>query len=457
MVLPATAFSHAGERGFIMLLPTTEWIVAGTLVVVATFCILLFAPSGKLHSLQSKQKLLLSWSSTVPQDLLGLFFLLFYLVLIAAGIFGSSDPLANPIGPVIWSWFWVGMVFLHLLFGNVWTTLNPFEVAHRLLLKIWPRSESRADFPSMEKLRYWPAIALLIGLTWFENVSLSPYDSEILARVMVVYFVVTLGFMRWFGRDQWLQYGEVFSVYFKMISWLAPVNCERSETHAQLFIRWPFVGLMRVGALPLSGVLFVLFALACVTFDGASHTYWWLSLWHINPLEFGGRSTVLWQSSFGLLAACCLLSILYTVSAGCVDRQRKGDDAGKGVSTLAVSLVPIAFGYHFAHYLPAFALESQFALKAVSDPFALGWDLFGTADRPVIASVRSSFVSIKVIWITQMAAVVFSHVVSVLIAHLVIEREFGGSTRSKTSELPYAILMIGYTFIGLWLLSTPSL
>jgi len=132
-------------------------------------------------------------------------------------------------------------------------------------------------------------------------------------------------------------------------------------------------------------------------------------------------------------------------------------NAGKGISTLAVSLVPIAFGYHFAHYLPAFALESQYALKAISDPFGFGWNLFGTADRPVIASVRSSFISIKIIWITQMAAVVFSHVVSVFIAHLVIEREFGSSSRSKISEVPYAILMIGYTCIGLWLLSTPSL
>ncbi len=456
-MLPATAFPHAGERGFIMLLPTTEWIVAGTLVVVATFCILLFAPSSRIDSVLTKQFALVSWRTTVPQDVLGLLFLLFYLLLIAAGFFGSSDPLSNPVGPVIWSWFWVGMVFLHLLFGNVWKILNPFDIAHRLLLKVWPRPDKPTGFPSLATLQYWPAIVLLICLTWFENASLSPYDPVNLARVMVIYFVVTLGFMRWFGREQWLHYGEVFTVYFRMISWLAPIYWHRPETSIRLELRWPFIGLLNVGALPLSGTLFVLIALACVTFDGASHTYWWLSLWHINPLEFGGRSTVVWQSSFGLLAACCLLAVLYIASAGCVDRLRKGENVGKGISTLAVSLVPIAFGYHFAHYLPAFTLESQFALNAVSDPFALGWNLFGTADRPVIASVRSSFVSIKIIWISQMTAIVFSHVVSVLIAHLVIEREFGSAGRSRISELPYALLMICYTFIGLWLLSTPSL
>ena len=47
------------------------------------------------------------------------------------------------------------------------------------------------------------------------------------------------------------------------------------------------------------------------------------------------------------------------------------------------SIVPIALAYHFSHYLTALLVNGQYALVALSDPFALGWNLFGTAHMPV--------------------------------------------------------------------------
>jgi len=459
MLSGSVVYGHAGERGFVMLLPTTEWIVTGTLIVVVTFCILLLAPRNFSAVAFQKAQFLLQWKTQLPKAVLGTLFLLLYLILIAAGLFGSNDPLENPIGPVMWSWFWVGMVFLHLLFGNLWLLINPFEIADSLLLKLFPGFSAAKTAVWPRWLGYWPAVGLLVFLTWFENVSLSPYDPGTLAWVMIGYLLVTLLGMRYFGRTQWLQYGEVFSVYFRMISWLAPVRWQESGNQMQVSLKWPVAGLLEVGRLPLSATIFVLVALACVTFDGASHTYWWLSIWHINPLEFGGRSTVYWQNTLGLIAACVALILLYVVSSAVFKSEAAHPVSGQtsGFSALAVSLVPIAFGYHLAHYLPAFALESQYALSAVSDPVALGWDLFGTSARPVIASVRSSFDAIATIWVIQMVAIVLSHVISVMIAHLVIEREFGGNHLSRFRQLPYALLMIAYTFMGLWLLSTASL
>ncbi|MBX2878724.1 MAG: hypothetical protein KTR32_02270 [Granulosicoccus sp.] len=450
-----TVHGHAGERGFIMLLPTTEWIVTGTMLVIVTFVLLLFFPGKWLSGIAQKHHY--AWTLPFPgfSRTLRVAFFLLYLLFMSAGWFGSSDPLVNPIGPVMWSWFWIGLVFLHLAFGNLWQFINPFDGADWALTKMLPQ-RSQAEFTKWpEFLQYWPAITLLLLLTWFENVSLSPYDPQTLCYAMLGYLILNVLAMRRYGRDQWLKYGEVFSVYFRMISWLAPVNWDFTRERIRVVLRWPYSGLLTVGTLSVSETIFVLVALACVTFDGASHTYWWLSLWHINPLEFGGRSTVYWQNTFGLLAASGFLLLLYFLTT--LVFTNLSMSGVRGFRALAVSLVPIAFGYHLAHYLPAFTLESQYALRAISDPFALGWDLFGTANRAIIASVRSDFAAITTIWTIQMTAIILSHVISVVVAHVILSRMYAGAYLPFYKQLPYAGLMIAYTFVGLWLLSTASL
>lgn len=44
----------------------------------------------------------------------------------------------------------------------------------------------------------------------------------------------------------------------------------------------------------------------------------------------------------------------------------------------ALSLVPIAIAYHFAHYLAYLLLAGQLTIPLLSDPLGLGWNLFGT-------------------------------------------------------------------------------
>ncbi len=62
---------------------------------------------------------------------------------------------------------------------------------------------------------------------------------------------------------------------------------------------------------------------------------------------------------------------------------------GHGLTATAVArsfthtLVPIAFAYAFVHYFTLVIFEGQLLFSTVSDPFGLGWDLFGTASRPV--------------------------------------------------------------------------
>ena len=45
----------------------------------------------------------------------------------------------------------------------------------------------------------------------------------------------------------------------------------------------------------------------------------------------------------------------------------------------ALTLIPIAVGYHVAHYLVYLLIQGQYIIPLLSDPFGYGWDLFGTA------------------------------------------------------------------------------
>ncbi len=157
----------------------------------------------------------------------------------------------------------------------------------------------------------------------------------------------------------------------------------------------------------------------------------------------------------GIIGMFCALVTVY-VTVVLFGRAIASSVDADAIGRSVVSIVPIAFGYHFAHYLPAFLVDAQYAVKALSDPFGLGWNLFGTADLHVTASLLADHHSVVIIWNIQVAGIVAAHVVAVAIAHCLALRETPDPRRAMLSQLPMTALMIGYTVFGLWLLSTPA-
>ena len=82
--------------------------------------------------------------------------------------------------------------------------------------------------------------------------------------------------------------------------------------------------------------------------------------------------------------------------------------------SFALTLVPIAIGYHLAHYLTFLLIQGQYIIPLVSDPFGFGWNLFGTAGYRVdIAVVGARFA-----WYAAVAAIVIGHIAAVYLAHV---------------------------------------
>lgn len=206
-----------------------------------------------------------------------------------------------------------------------------------------------------------------------------------------------------------------------------------------------------------SGSLFVLLTLATISFDGFSHTFYWISFIGLNPLEFVGRSAVVWQSTIGIIGSFAVLSAIFF---GCVWAGLKlaasevslADAAGR----LVYSIVPISLAFHAAHYLTYLMVEGQYSAIAASDPFSLGWNLFGTANWQVTTSFFFDYESVRSIWNIQTAAIVIGHIIGILTAHLIAIQLFKDNAKAIRSQMALAIFMVFYTAFGLWLLSIPS-
>jgi hypothetical protein len=162
-------------------------------------------------------------------------------------------------------------------------------------------------------------------------------------------------------------------------------------------------------------------------------------------------------NSVGLTIACALLAAVFFGGVFLGERlagNRQSFVTAAG--TFVWSIVPIALAYHFSHYLTELLVNGQYALVALSDPFSLGWNLFGTAHMPVSAAIAAGSDATWMVWNAQAAAIVAGHVIAVLAAHLLAFRLHGTPHAAALSQLPLTLLMIAYTVFGLWLLSTPT-
>jgi hypothetical protein len=452
-VLPATpAFAHATERAFVLLLPTAYYIAGGTLAVAASFGLLLLWP-GAIGPWIAHARLKLCLAPAVAETATSAISFLLLVMLVLAGFVGTRDPLANPLPLTVWTLWWVGLTIAQALFGNLWALLNPWIAPHRLLTRLTGGRRLLA-YPAW--LGYWPATLGFLAFAWFELIDPAPDDPARLAKAVIAYSVITLAGMRLFGEQAWLTKGECFSVFFAFVAQLSLLRLE-NDGRRRLLLACPGATFVKRDPLPLSGVCFVLLTLAAVSFDGLSKTFWWLDLGGVNPLEFPGRTAVMARNSLGLVAMWAALAMAY--GAGIALGLRLAGVRGKidhALGVFVLSILPISVGYHFAHYLTTFLVNGQYALGAFADPFARGWDLLGMADRHITVSFLSNYDAVSIIWKIQVAGVVLGHIVAVSLAHAIAFAAFGSARAALTSQLPLAVLMIGYTLFGLWLLAAPT-
>lgn len=436
------AQAHVAQQSFVLLLPTETYTAAGVATVVATILALLIVPARAVDGLFAHRQIALP-------DLQGLRTLTSLLSLLAlgfavyVGFWGPRDPLSNLLPLGFWTLGWVALVSLSAVFGNLWLWLNPWSGVQRVL------SLEAPAFRLPPWLGQWPAVALLVAFSAYLLAGIAPDDPAQLARLILAYWIATLAGIVLFGTA-WVRQADLGYAVMQAYGTLAPARGGAGGA-----IGGP--GWQTLAAPPgrAAGV-FALTLLAAGSFDGVNETFWWLGVIGVNPLEFPGRSAVVWQTVGGLLATILGLALVFaaTIRAG-LRLSRCSQRFGRSYEWLALSLLPIALAYHIAHYLPSFLVAIQYCVAAINDPFATGLDWLGLEPFYVTTGFFNRIDSVRVIWLTQAGVVVIGHVWSILLSHAIALRVMPAPRRALLLTLPLSALMIAYTLLGLWLLAAP--
>jgi len=374
---------------------------------------------------------------------------LLVLVFLAA-LLGEPSSAVNLAPTFVYVVFWLGVVVLQIVLGNVWPALNPWLAIADAVAWLWARLgrtwEPLAAYP--ERLGVYPAAVLLFAFTALELSYNDPANPRSLALAIALYSYVTWFGMATFGRRTWLAHGEAFTVYFGLLARVAPFG----ERDGRLVVRAPLSGLAGADRRP--GVLaFVAVMLGSVGFDGLSRATFWQDLRARVEgryvLESPGVADLVGTLlALAGLVGCILLVCAAYLAAVHIARAVIEERERSLLPDFLPSLVPIALVYAVAHYFTLLLIQGQFAIPLASDPFGHGWDVLGTYDfRPNLAPLSPNS-----IWYVQVGALVAGHVAGLAVAH---DRAIGILRPRAALRSQYAmlVLMVLYTVGGLWLLS----
>jgi len=364
-------------------------------------------------------------------------------------LIGEPSSAQNLAPTFIYVIFWLGLVPVQVLLGNVWPTLNPWLAFANAVAWVWARL-GRTWTPPLEypqRLGVWPAAFLLFCFAALELCYSDPASPRALALAIALYSYVAWFGMAAYGRRTWTEHGEAFTVYFGLLARIAPFG-ERDD---RLIVRTPLSGLAGRETIP--GILaFVAVMLGSVGFDGLSRASFWQNLRADleGPYVIDSPGTAELVSTGLALAGLlgCVLVVALSYLGAIRVAGRLVAETRPLAREFVLSLVPIALVYAVAHYFTLLLIQGQYALTFASDPFGYGWDLLGTVDfSPNIAPL-----SPNTVWYVQFGALVAGHVAGLMVAH---DRAVTILRKRDALRSQYAMLalMVVYTIGGLWLLS----
>ena len=419
-------------------IPFTYALVGGAWALTFTFAVVALAWRRPRFDPDKPGRPLPRWVTTAVDApatrwSIALVALAFTLWVAMAAFFGPQTP-DNPLPGVFYVLLWVGLVAVSLLFGPVWRVLSPVRTVLRLLR----RGARSARYP--QRLGYWPAAAGLFAFVWLELASPDPGSLAAIRNWLLIYLAVTLGGALWCGT-RWCERADPFEVYSTVASRLSPLR--RNQDTGRLVIGNPFDHLLTLPVFP--GTVAVLAVLLGSTaFDSFSA----MPRWRIFVDEHtGSAAAATLLRTAGLLVFIAVVAGTFWAAAratGGVDRRLRRELPG----LMAHSLIPIVLGYVFAHYLSYLIERGQQTIILLADPLDRGWNLLGlgAAEVNYVLSLHPA-----VLATLKVGFVVAGHVAGVVAAHDRALRLLP-SGHQLTGQLAMMLVMVGYTFTGLYLL-----
>jgi hypothetical protein len=414
---------------------------------------------------------------------------------VVVGFVGPRDPILNLAVLTVWVGWWAGYTMSVYLVADSWPLLNPWRTLSSLL----PRPRVRA-LP--ERVGVWPSVAGLLALVWLEVVSPVGESPTTLAVVVTVYTAVTLAGAAVYG-EVWFEHVDPVARVFRLYGLMAPIQRddptetperlrlvddgerrtdtagdggvelpreretrEESEvadgaptadddggrtadvrtgghaaaTGAGPTLSVPGTALARYpSAMGSDDVAFVVALLWATTYDGLVSTPTWngvvgaLGAW-VPPLVTHLVTVVV---GFGLFY------LVYRVSTRYVGRTADTYVTTRFVAGwFAPALVPIAAGYHVAHFLGYFLSLSPALASLLLSPLSAPTSV-------TLVTLPAWFGSL------QLGFVVAGHLLAVWVAHARAFELFPGRLQPIRSQYPFVVVMVAYTMTSLWIVAQP--
>ncbi|MCB1735708.1 MAG: 4Fe-4S binding protein [Gammaproteobacteria bacterium] len=350
-----------------------------------------------------------------------------FIMVIAAGLFGTPIPERNLATVLTWNLWWTGLVFAVFFVGSAWCAICPWEAIAGWITRRHPWGRGRADgslglrVPRMLR-NVWPATLMFIGLTWLElgmGITTSPYATALLSLFMVVLATASAllfersAMCRWFcpvGRTVGL-YSTLSPVALRPLDAevcarcetlecyhgddrIAPCpthqvmgrmrentdctscgNCTQSCPQANIAWRWREPGREALDAArPRVDTAWLMVVLLALTgFHGLTMMPFWEPTLRDFAHRIGDSGQLLLSFSVALSLALLIPLIVYT-GATTLTRRLLGNGAepGRVFSTLAFACLPLAFSYHLAHNLNHLLRETGDLPVLLANPLGQG-------------------------------------------------------------------------------------
>ncbi len=432
-------------------LPVPAWLFAWVAAIVLVVSFVLLSTIWSRPRLQElRERQVCAWPAPVvaPAGLIGL--ALFALV-VYAGYDGVAAYTANFDPTFIFVIFWVAVPLSSALLGDWFRAFSPWRAFARALRWVGARLglRWRAPLSYPTWLGRWPVVAGLICFAWLELIYHDHDNPTVLASLSLAYFTLMLLGMALFGIEQWSEHGDAFGGYFGLFARLSGVDVHDRA----LWLRRPLSALSSFGG-ESGAVALVLVIIGITTFDGASNGVVWNTLQpHVQSfftgLGLGETPSDEIADSLGLLLAIVVVVGFYWIGVLGMRSVSHRFDARSLARSFAHTLVPIGFAYVLAHYFSLLIWQGQAIGYLASNPLGHGSDYFGTAHW----HVNYNFIGSTGIWYVQVVALVTGHVCGLALAHdraLATSRSPQEAVRSQYWML---VVMVGFTSLGLWLLS----
>jgi hypothetical protein len=421
-------------------IPYTYALIGAAWALTFTFAVVVLAWKKPRFDATMPGRPLPQWVTTatdapVTRRVLAGAGLLFAAWVTVAAVFGPQDD-DNALPGVFYVLLWVGLVALSLAIGPVWRLLSPVRTVYRLL----PLSRRPPPSTYPDALGYWPAAVGLFALVWLELASPDPGSLAAVKIWLLLYVAVTLAGALTFGT-RWNARADPFEVYGVVASRLSPL---RRNDDGRIAIGNPFDHLP---SMPVRGgtVAVLAILLGSTAFDSFSAMPQWRNV--VDDLSGSSTAVAVLVRSLGLLVFAGVVATTFWLAAratGGVDAKLRRELPG----LMAHSLIPIVIGYVFAHYLTYLVERGQQTVLRLADPFGTGWvsSSFGDVQPYYLLSSHPS-----VLATLKVCFVVAGHIAGVIAAHdralhLLPKRH------QVTGQLAMMLVMVGYTFTGLYLL-----